>query len=93
MGELEPTTVNVAFDPPLIDEFDGLVVIDGEDDVTVPLTDIFCVVAPVEVHAMFPDAGVDADNILAYIVVVETEPPDCVNVTELLNPVPVVVDT
>ena len=93
MGEFDPTAVNVALLPPFIDEFEGFVVMDGVDEVTVPLTDMFLVVAPVEVQAIFADTGVVADNIRAYMVVVETTPDDGVKVTELPNPDPLVVDT
>lgn len=71
----------------------GVIVGVGGIGLTVPDTATFTVVTPLDATVILPDGVPVADAAMrTYIMVFGTEPPDCVNVSEELNPLPLVIE-
>lgn len=81
-----PPTQKVVGPPGVIVGADG-------NGFTVPVSATLTVVTPTEATVIFPDGVPVADAAMrTYIIVLGTEPPDCVNVSVEANPLPLVVE-
>ena len=71
----------------------GVIVGVAGKEFTVPETATFTVAAPIDATVIFPEGVPVADAAMrTYIVVFGTEPPDCVSVSVVVNPLPLVVE-